>query len=295
MANISTLFTTTGITDSKRILHTPGEFAKKNLFYVQEVGKLKSLQPHKSQREKLDSFLFLGVLNGAGTITIGDIECKVKRGHCALINCMDYYAHESSKEMPWELMWVHFNGNTAKEYFDLFMRQNEQKNIFESENLDELEVFINKLMEYQKEKDLESELLSGNILGQLINSCLFSAMHHEKASQKKYKKMCNEIRECVNEKYQEVGLIQIFADRYGMAEEELDTCFQKTYGITLRDYIVNRRFTAAKELLRFTIKPIKEIIEESGIKNDDLFRKLFQDGEKMTAEEYRMKWSQWVK
>ncbi len=295
MSDISTLFTTTGITDSKRILHTPGEFAKSNLLYVQEVGKLKSLQPHKSQREKLDSFLFLGVLSGAGTITIGNTEFDVKQGYCALINCMDYYAHESSKEMPWELMWVHFNGNTAKEYFNLFMEQNEQKNIFLLEDLVELEDYINRLMEYQKEKDLKSELLSGNILGQLINACLFAVIHHEKENQQKYKKICNEIRECVNEKYQEPELLHIFTSRYGIDEEELDMCFQKTYGITLRDYIVNRRFTAAKELLRFTIKPIKEIIEESGIRNDDLFRKLFQDGEKMTAEEYRMKWSQWIK
>lgn len=295
MGDISTLFTTTGITDSKRILHTPGEFAKRNLLYVQEVGKLKSLQPHKSQREKLDSFLFLGVLSGAGTITIGNVEFKVKKGYCALINCMDYYAHESSKKMPWELMWVHFNGNTAKEYFDLFMEQNQQKNIFAPEGLVELEGYINRLMEYQKEKDLESELLSGNILGQLINTCLFAVIHHEKENQQKYKEICNEIRECVNEKYQEPELLHIFTGRYGIDEEELDICFQKTYGITLRDYIVNRRFTAAKELLRFTVKPIKEIIEESGIGNDDLFRKLFQDGEKMTAEEYRMKWSQWVK
>lgn len=295
MGDINTLFTTTGITDSKRILHTPGEFAKKNLFYVQEVGKLKSLQPHKSQREKLDSFLFLGVLNGTGTITVGKTEYKVKKGHCALIDCMEYYAHESSKEKPWELMWVHFNGNIAKKYFDLFMEQNEQKNIFEAECLEEQESFINKLMEYQQEKDLESELLSGNILEQLLNASLFAAMHHKKESKQKYKKMCNEIREWVNEKYQEIGLLQSFADKYGIEEEELDVCFQNTYGITLRDYIVNRRFTAAKELLRFTIKPIKEIIEESGIRNDDLFRRLFQDGEKMTAEEYRMKWSQWVK
>lgn len=295
MGDISTLFTTKGITDSKRMLHTPGDFAKKNLFYVQEVGKLKSLQPHKSQRENLDSFLFLGILNGTGTVTIGNDEFRVEKGHCALINCMNYYAHESSMENPWELMWVHFNGNSAKEYFDLFMAQNNQKNIFEPESLGELEGFINKLMKYQNEKDLESELLSGSILVQLINSSLFSVMHHEKVNQQKYKKMCKDIRECVNEKYQEPELLQSFARKYAVSEMEIDTCFQKTYGITLRDYIVNRRFTAAKELLRFTVKPIKEIIEESGIGNEDLFRKLFQDGEKMTAEEYRMKWSQWVK
>ena len=40
---IQTLFSASGITDSTRMIHTPGEFAKKNLLYVQEVGRLKSL------------------------------------------------------------------------------------------------------------------------------------------------------------------------------------------------------------------------------------------------------------
>lgn len=295
MGDISTLFTTTGITDSKRMLHTPGDFAKKNLLFAQEVGRLKSLQPHKSQREGLDSYLFLGVLSGEGTIFIGKTEYKVCKGNCALINCRDYYAHESSKNNPWELIWVHFNGNIAKAYFDLFMEQNANCNIFEVENISKMQEFINKLMEYQKEKELESELISGEILIQLLNRCLYTVMHKGKAMQEKYKKMCNEIRERVNERFKESDLFIKLAQKYSMTEDELDNCFQKYYGITLRDYIVNRRFTAAKELLRFTVKSIKDIIEESGIKNEDLFRKLFQDGEGMTAEEYRMKWSQWVK
>ena len=40
---------------------------------------------------------------------------------------------------------------------------------------------------------------------------------------------------------------------------------------------------------------MKEIVEESGIGNSDLFRRLFLDGEGMSAEEYRNKWAQWVK
>ena len=56
---------------------------------------------------------------------------------------------------------------------------------------------------------------------------------------------------------------------------------------------MNRRFTCAKELLRFTVKPVKEIVTESGIGNADLFRNLFNKNEGMTAEEYREKWSQW--
>lgn len=303
MGDIHSLFSTKGITDSVRMLHTPGEFARKNLLYVQEVGQLRSLQPHKSQRENLNSFLFIGVTSGEGTIFVGDSSgnssdnsrYKVREGDCALINCSNYYAHESSEEKPWELIWVHFNGHGAEEYFRLFMEQNEQKGVFRPGSIKDMKAYIQELMDCQKKKDLEAELQSGELLLHLLNISILSVMRQKGSRQDRYKEICREIREIVNERYQQANLVTVLAEKYEMEEDELDGCFHKTYGITLRDYILNRRFTAAKELLRFTIKPVKEIIEESGIGNDDLFRRLFQDGEGMTAEEYRMKWAQWVK
>ncbi len=295
MGDIHSLFSTSGITDSVRMLHTPGEFARKNLLYVQEVGRLKSLRAHKSQRENLNSYLFFGVESGEGTVFIGSDSYKVREGDCVLINCSNYYAHESSVDKPWELIWVHFNGHGAEEYFRLFMEQNEHKSVFRPGSMKDMKAYIGELMECQKEKDLEAELQSGEILLRLLNSCILSVMRQKGNQQDRYKEICREIRESVNERYRQANLVAALAEKYEMEEDELDDCFHKTYGITLRDYILNRRFTAAKELLRFTIKPVKEIIDESGIGNDDLFRRLFQDGEGMTAEEYRMKWAQWVK
>ncbi|TCL59345.1 AraC-like DNA-binding protein [Kineothrix alysoides] len=291
----NTLFTTSGVTDSNRILHTPGVFAKKNLLYVQEVGKLKSLTPHKSQRENLDSYLFLSVLSGEGIVTINGNEYEVKKGDCAFINCKNIYSHESSENKPWELMWVHFNGNMADSYFELFHEHNQSHGIFRPASLREIRDIIDNLMNCQKEKDFKSELLTGEYLLRLVNFCLISVMHQEKEDHETYRTICKEIREYINEHYQEHEIIQELVKKYKMKEEELDSYFQKMYGIALRDYIINRRFTAAKELLRFTIKPIEKVVEESGIRSEDLLYKLFQDSEGMTAEEYRMKWSQWVK
>lgn len=295
MNTVQTLFSATGITDSTRMLHTPGDFAKKNLLYVQEVGTLRSLQPHKSQRENLDSFLFMGVLDGEGTIEIKDKTYQLKRGSCVLLNCMDKYVHESSETHPWELMWVHFNGNSARAYYDLFKEKNDQCNVFQPGSLKEAKKLIEILMEYQKAKDLESELESGSALVKLMNLCLISVMRSENASQEKEMKSCAEIREFANENYKEQELLALLADKYELTEEALNERFRRAYGIELQDYILNRRFTAAKELLRFTIKPIKDVVEESGIRNADLFRRLFMDGEGMSAEEYRMKWAQWIK
>ena len=56
MIKRESLFSTGGMSQSDRCLHTPGSFAKENLLYVQEVGNLRSLKPHKCVRENLDSF-----------------------------------------------------------------------------------------------------------------------------------------------------------------------------------------------------------------------------------------------
>lgn len=42
--------------DSKRIIYTPSAFARKNLFYLQEIGTLNALIKHKNVRDNLDSF-----------------------------------------------------------------------------------------------------------------------------------------------------------------------------------------------------------------------------------------------
>lgn len=45
--------------------------------------------------------------------------------------------------------------------------------------------YKNKLMKCQKEKELESELISGGLLIQLLNRCLYTVMHKGKAMQQK--------------------------------------------------------------------------------------------------------------
>ncbi len=74
------LFATDGTTSSDRSLHTPGNFARQNLLYVQEVGRLKSLKPHRCVRENLESCLFLMVLGGRGTLVAEGREYQLQTG-----------------------------------------------------------------------------------------------------------------------------------------------------------------------------------------------------------------------
>lgn len=284
-------FDTQNITDSDRILHTPGEFARKNLYYIQEVGRLKSLKPHVSSRSELDSFLFFIVVKGSGRVTIGGREHKVSEGNAVFIDCMEPYEHISDEENPWELAWVHFNGPKAREYYDLFLSKNDGSQIYAIADTDRYYEIITMLMnDGREDKDIVSELEASSHLTGLMTHIIKDVIAIESG---KGKHNLSKLRETVNERFREENLFENLCSENGFDEMAINKEYKDKYGIDLCDYILNRRFTYAKELLRFTVKPVKEVVQESGIKNSDLFRHLFIENEGMTAEEYRSKWSQW--
>lgn len=287
-----TMFATEGITESERFLLTPGEFALQNLTYAQEIGCLKSIQSHRCIRENLDSYLIFIVANGSGTVRLKGEEYPLVMGDCVFIDCHNHYEHLSSESDPWELMWVHCNGQRVKALYNLFLDKNGGKENITVENTDKIIRYFKKMFREQKKQDILLELKSSVLIEQMMECLIEEAIRQEKT--KSYV-VYNQIREYINENYQKHALVEKMAGMFQISVEQMDSEFQKVYGIDIYDYILNRRFTKAKELLRFTIKPVSEIVEISGICNDDLFRKMFKEHEKMTAEEYRKKWAQWIK
>ena len=78
---------------------------------------------------------------------------------------------------------------------------------------------------------------------------------------------------------------EFFISKYHMSRE-----FKKAYGITIANYIIAKRITHAKELLRFTYMQIEEIGRICGIEDSSYFNKVFSKFEGMTASEYRVRW-----
>ena len=83
--------------------------------------------------------------------------------------------------------------------------------------------------------------------------------------------------------------------RFGKDYDEIDAAFKDKYGIDMAAYLENRKLNKAKELLRFTIRPISEIAEDLGMSDEESFCRLFSEKEEMLPDEYRKKWAQWVK
>lgn len=67
----------------------------------------------------------------------------------------------------------------------------------------------------------------------------------------------------------------------------LSRIFKKETGLSLSDYIIQKRISVAKQLLVKTNLPITTIAERIGLSYASYFKKLFKEKVNMTPQEYR--------
>ena len=90
------------------------------------------------------------------------------------------------------------------------------------------------------------------------------------------------------EHYCDPGLCCDFlAERSGVSARHLRRLFVKSYGIGVREYIMNVRIEKAKKLLHETVLPIETVISKVGYSSPRYFRKLFKAQTGKTMSEYR--------
>ncbi len=274
------------VSNSSRILATPTSFAKSNFLYVQEVGSLQSLSPHVSRRDNLESFLFFTVTKGTGTLTYHGQTFSLISGDCVFLDCLEEYAHESSKEDPWELSWVHFYGKQAPLFYKHFIELG--GSFFFHPNhlslfLDTLEI----LFETQKNPGNSKEILSHRYLTDLIALCISEIGN---AGTDTIAEKVHDIQNYLDLHFAEKISLDDLASRYFISKFHLSREFKKLTGSTIGNYLTSRRVSHAKKQLRFTSLPLDAIARECGLSDTSYFVKVFKSAEGMTPGEYRSRW-----
>lgn len=288
------LFETEGITQSDRVLYTPGEFARKNLLFVQEAGTLTSLSAHKSSHQKLDSYLLLEVIKGKGVVSVEGEEYSLKTGEAILIDCNKDYHHISDADDLWTIAWVHFNGYAASDYYEMISSYCENGLILSQVPVKQL---VDEIMPLLYENHLSNELMVAEKLQHILNRILQQVIEDEKTVSAVN---WNRIRECVNARcqtddFEMQNYLSEIESKFSIGKEEISGGFASHFGIDLEHYIVHKKLTIVKEKLRFTTQTIDKIAADAGMKDIDSFTELFKKYENMAPAEYRRSWAHWIR
>lgn len=275
------------VTRSKRILNTPSEFARECLLYIQEVGILTSLQPHTSQRENLDSYLFCIVRNGNGTFTYDNQVLILNKGDCIFIDCHKKYSHTSSESEPWELMWVHFNGKMMPHYYQYYKEIVPNIKFYPYMENRFIEI-VQAIMDESQHDRHSYEIIVSKLLTDLLTLCFL--LPKENQESESIQEKLHQIQIYINENFHSKLSLDVLATNFYISKYHMCREFKNFFGITIGDYLLNKRITHGKELLRFSNKSIGEIAKLCGFSDGNYFNKVFKEAEGMTPSEFRKKW-----
>lgn len=70
----------------------------------------------------------------------------------------------------------------------------------------------------------------------------------------------------------------------------LSKIFKETYGTRVNNYLISKRITRAKQLLRFTDMTVDEIGAAVGMADANYFSRMFRKVEGISPREYRKQW-----
>ena len=103
------------------ITATPSQVAKGSIVYVQELGDFIAGRNYFTRRANLPSFLIKYCISGEGILEYEGSVSTVKPGQLFWIDCeKPQYYRTSSEKGNWRILWVHFYGQTARAYYELF-------------------------------------------------------------------------------------------------------------------------------------------------------------------------------
>ena len=273
------------IVESRRIQYTASKYAKETFLYLQEAGFSKSIKKHTNNRKYLSSFLFMIVLEGNGEFYYQNQELTMKKGDCAIIDCRKPFSHTSDN---WEIAWVHFDGSNIKEIYQKYIDRN-GRNIFISEDFSKYYYIINDIYSIAKSDDYLRDMAINNKLYELLFALMKETIYADK-NKKRNKYDIQKIKEYLDEVFTDSISLDELSNKFFINKYYLTRVFKDNYGTTINNYILEKKITKAKELLRFSDYSIEEIGRRCGINDPNYFSRLFKKIEGITPKEYQRMW-----
>lgn len=275
----------TQIVESKRIQYTASSFGKNSLIYLQEVGFSKALKQHISSRDYMASYLFFIVLEGSGSLTYNNEIIKLKQNDCVFIDCHKPYKHSSDN---WNIAFIHFYGGNIKDIYNKYLDRN-GKNVFNTKSSIEYNQLINDIFLIAQSNDYIKDMTIYNKLINILHMIMSETIYPED-NKRNNKYDLNEIKKYLDDNYTRDISLDLLSNKFYINKYYLTRAFKDNYGQTINNYLVSKKITKAKELLRFSDLDINQIGINCGIKDPNYFSRLFKKVEGITPKEYARLW-----
>ena len=274
--------------ESKCIICTTDQTVKNTFFYVQEVGQLKPEDASAAvSRQNVDSFLIGAVISGRGELRTDNGCTPLIAGDCFFIDCRSPYNYHSSEDEPWEIMWLHFNGCTSRQYYEYFSA--DSKNIFRPRFFDKVVTAITKIIAVHEQNNKNANILSSKYITEILTIALTSDESDEQYDSGLKEKLAM-VHSYIEDHFSEDITLEKLSSEFYISKFYLTREYKKIYGKTIFQHIINARINCGKKLLRFSDRSIEDIAHLCGFNDQSYFARQFKKAENQTCLSYRKMW-----
>ncbi len=265
--------------------------AKNSLMYMQEIGHFFAGPRYFTTREGYDSFLIKYTLDGCGQLEYNGKSWSVPQGSMYWVDCKKHNRYRTCPETgSWDVIWVHFWGGNARMYYDTYLKYNNGDPVMHLQSNATVGHILQALLALDNSgnNQFETDLLSANLLTQLVSECALTAMRS--SANASMPQIIQDIQVYLQRTYSQTHSLEELGIQFNLNPFYLQKLFKRHIGQSPNEYCIYLRIAHAKEQLRTTHKSVSEIAYSVGVDNLGYFTRLFKKHEGLTPQEYRQLW-----
>lgn len=270
--------------------HYNSEAEKAALYYVQSAGHYYSKPIYCCRREGLDSLLIKYTLDGTGYLKYNDVSYTVRRHQLFIIDCMAPHYYGSSKTDLWEMVWIHFNGNSSRLYVQQILKNNGPVFDLSAEPNNTILPKLLQIHQLIRSHNYQANIVASLLLNQIITELLLRSSEEQQDLQQLPPSTNHAIR-YIKGNYEKPLTLDQLADVVGMSKYHFARQFKRHTGFSPHEYLIKQRIQESKILLKNTNLSVEVVSHRVGFESVSHFIQTFKKSEGVTPLRFRRMWN----
>lgn len=261
---------------SELYIHTPNEFSRRNLFTIHFAGRYNCDINYIIEREFHDYYLLLKVTDGQLRLEFKQQTFTINANELLLFDCR--IPHKYYATAPLSFEFIHFKGNASKELYEAIIELHGPviPVINEIEVIKAVDTIFH-MLEHNKVSDFKVSYEIHKIVSLLLETKdTFSPETN-----------LNDVIAFIDQNSEKPLSINNLANIASLSIYHFSRKFKKLTGLSPHEYLILKRLTNAKFLLKNTTFSINKISDMIGFSSPSHFIATFKKHMNMTPKEFK--------